>query len=254
MADRIQDALDGIHAEEALKARTKAVLAERINAGTADKRGVNPRLLIALACVMLVFLGGGYYMYFTPACAISVDVNPSVELGVNRFGRVVTVEGYNEDGARLAASVKLHNMVYTDALETLMASDAMAKYVSSNALISITVIGGTDEESEHMRSRIASCGYARNGNVECRCGNRELTKAAHEAGLSFGKYQAYLDLKALDPSVSAEDVQGLSMRQIRDWITQLAPGNSNRERRYGNGGQGNGGGYGSGGGRRKQYE
>ena len=30
----------------------------------------------------------------TPVSAVSIDVNPSIELGVNRFDRVVAVEGY----------------------------------------------------------------------------------------------------------------------------------------------------------------
>ena len=46
-------------------------------------------------------------------------------------------------------------------------------------------------------------------------------EAAHEAGLSYGKYQAFLALQALDPSVTAEEVQGMTMRELRDRIAAL---------------------------------
>lgn len=45
---------------------------------------------------------------------------------------------------------------------------------------------------------------------------------AHEAGLSYGKYMAYLELKELDPDIAPEDVQGMTMREIRDRIGQLS--------------------------------
>ena len=36
--------------------------------------------------------------------------------------------------------------------------------------------------------------------------------------LSLGKYRAYLELKALDPAVTPDDIRDLSMREIRDLI------------------------------------
>ena len=45
------------------------------------------RLVPTLACCLLVLLAGwgGHHAYFTPSAIISIDVNPSLELGVNRF-------------------------------------------------------------------------------------------------------------------------------------------------------------------------
>ena len=41
---------------------------------------------------------------------------------------------------------------------------------------------------------------------------------AHEAGVSFGKYRAYLKLKEIDPSVTLDDVRDLTMREIYNRI------------------------------------
>mgnify|MGYP006964182038 CR=1 FL=1 len=55
------------------------------------------RVLSVAACLLLLFLGGRQF-YFIPTVKISIDINPSMELGVNRFDRIVSVEGYNDDG------------------------------------------------------------------------------------------------------------------------------------------------------------
>ena len=219
MRDRIHDAFDSVHAEESLKRSVKAFISEQTRTERRQPRFA--RFAAALACLALVMLGvGGWRLYRTPVSAISVDVNPSVELGINRFDRVVSVTGYNDDGAAVAASVELKNLPYAEALTALLDSDAMAPYLSGDALVSVTVIGDTEQKGEEMLSRIAACRFAGSPEVECRRGNREDVKAAHEAGLSFGKYRAFLELQRLDPSVTVEDVSGWTMRQLRDRIDE----------------------------------
>lgn len=46
--------------------------------------------------------------------------------------------------------------------------------------------------------------------------------AAQEAGLPYGKYRAFLELQALDPTLTPEDVAGMTMKEIRAWIDELA--------------------------------
>lgn len=46
--------------------------------------------------------------------------------------------------------------------------------------------------------------------------------AAHQAGLSYGKYRVFLEARALDPSLTPQDVKDMSMRQIRDLIQSLS--------------------------------
>ena len=82
MDDRIRAAFDAIHAEEALKEHTKAALAARQRPAVRQRR-----LAPLLACLALVvaLLGGGGWLWFTPTASVSVDINPSLELRLNRF-------------------------------------------------------------------------------------------------------------------------------------------------------------------------
>ena len=57
-------------------------------------------------------------------------------------------------------------------------------------------------------------------------GQRLALAAAAEAGLSYGKYRAYLALRELDPAVTPEAVRGMSMRELRQWMEALSAGDS----------------------------
>lgn len=221
MDERIRDAFDSIHAGEELKESTRAVLA---NARARRRRPA--RYLAAVACLVLLVAGiGGYQFYFTPTSVLSIDINPSLELGVNRFDRVVTVQSYNEDGQALADTLELKYLDYREALDQLLASPDISEWLDQGALLSITVAGENETQCGRLLAGAEAC-TAGQENVSCRHGNTEELEQAHHAGLSLGKYQAFLELQALDPTVTADDVAGLTMRQIRDWIDALEQGST----------------------------
>ena len=61
-------------------------------------------------------------------------------------------------------------------------------------------------------------------NTFCCAAQPEEVALAHEAGLSYGKYRAFLEAQALDPSLTPQEVQGMSMREIREMTEALAAG------------------------------
>ena len=81
----------------------------------------------------------------------------------------------------------------------------------------ITVIG----EDETLAETVFDCAPDGRG-VYCDAGSSEEISAAEEAGLPLGKYRMLLALQALDPSVTAEEVAGRSMKQLREWEASLS--------------------------------
>lgn len=219
--EKLKVAFDQVRAEEELKERTKEYLSEKVYAR--KKKRISPlrNFAAAAACALLVFLAGGSYLYFTPTAYISVDINPSLELGINRFDRIVSVTGYNEDGKALADSLDLKYMDYSDALESLLADQDMEVYLSDNADVVLTVAGKSENQSSQILETVESCASSHE-NVHCHSGDTEEIHHAHNAGLSFGKYQAYLTLKGLDPSVTLEEIQDMTMSQIRELIQEYS--------------------------------
>ena len=219
--EKLKAAFDQVRAEEELKERTKEYLSEKVYARKKKRTSPLRNFAAAAACALLVFLAGGSYLYFTPTAYISVDVNPSLELGINRFDRIVSVTGYNEDGKALADSLDLKYMDYSDALEALLADQDMEVYLSDNADVVFTVAGKSESQSSQILETVESCASSHE-NVHCHSGDTEEIHHAHDAGLSFGKYQAYLTLKELDPSVTLEEIQDMTMSQIRELIQEYS--------------------------------
>lgn len=257
MEDKLRTAFDSVHAEAELKERTMAFLAHAEAEAPARRRpaGRLRRTVAAAAACLLVLLGaGGYYTLLVPVSAISVDVNPSLELSLNRLDRVISVTGYNPEGEALASSLDVTFQPYTQALEEILSSEAMSAYLAEDSAVSITVACDNPDKSAHLLSAAQACAQGC-GRVYCHAGSSADLEGAHHAGMSVGKYRAFLELQALDPSVTAEEVQSMSMREIRDRIAALSGGET--ETSTGQGSQsssggcgqqsGSGGGWGQGG-------
>lgn len=220
MKQKIAETFDKIQAEEELKRHTKEFLAHKTNQFCRRPLFVLPKPAIVFACLLLLVFGT-YPVFFTSVSTISIDVNPSVELDVNRFDRVISVRSYNEDGNRLLASADVRFLDYRDALHRLLETEDMQSYLSPDSLLSVTVFGSDEAKNKEMLNNVAGC-TSEYGNVHCSSGNPEDVSDAHARGMSCGKYQAYLELYRLDPSVTPEEMQTLSMRQILDRIRELS--------------------------------
>ena len=91
--------------------------------------------------------------------------------------------------------------------------------------MSMTVSGQDSSQCGSILREVEGCA-ATHQNIHCHAGDIELVSQAHAAGMSLGKYQAFLILQQLDPSVTEEQVQGLSMRQIRQLIDSYTEQNA----------------------------
>ena len=226
MNERIKSAFDSVKAEDELKEKTLRYVSSRMEKRRPAARAAE--LLPLLACLALVILAGGW-AWFSPSATISVDINPSLELWLNRFDKVVQVVGWNEDGRELASSLDLKYMDYEQALEEIMASEKVSSLLSDDAVLSLAVVGDNEKQCGRLLSGLQQC-TAGQGNAYCCSADEEELEAAHSLGLSYGKYRVYLELLELGSDISPREVSGMSMREIRDMIESLSgdgePGSS----------------------------
>lgn len=108
-------------------------------------------------------------------------------------------------------------MNYNDALEELLSSQDIEDYLSRDAVVSLTVASDNEAQYNEIFDTVETCA-SDHENIRCHSGDTGEMHEAHDAGVSFGKYRAYLILKELDPSVSLDDVRDLTMREIYDLI------------------------------------
>lgn len=221
MNETWKKAFDQIHAEPELKEHTRAYLKEKVYRTSARHASHIRRLAAASVFCLFLCAAGVCYLFFTPVTYISVDINPSLELGLNCFRRIISVEGYNDDGASLADSLDLKYLDYMDALDRILKSDTIETLLAGDNVLSLTVAGESETQNQEVLQDMETSvsGYS---NVHCHSGDMEEVHEAHSCGMSFGKYQAFLILQELDPSVTSEDVQDLSMHEIWSRIRQLS--------------------------------
>ena len=198
MDKRFAEAVGRVHAAPGLVDHTRAALRA---ARQARKRMA--RKVMAAAASFVLALSAGGWLWFTPVSAVSIDAAQPVELKINRFGRVVSVEG--TDGLLFSGCEEAVSRLLDE-----LPADADGE-------LYITVTGG----DETLAETVFACTAGRQG-VYCDAGSSEEISAAEEAGLPLGKYRMLLALQALDPSVTAEEVAGLSMKQLREWEASLS--------------------------------
>lgn len=234
MNDKMKKAFEQIHAEDELKQSTMEYIRRNAQAQEKPKTKTYCYLVPALAC--LVFLIVGSFVYLTPTANISIDINPSIELGINRFDRVVSVKSFNDDGKELKTQLDIKNLKYTEAVEQVMENDTIEALLSKDEILTIGVIGNDGEKSEKILSEVEAC-TEKQKNAYCYSASTDEVEGAHELGLSCGKYKAYLELHSLDESITAEDVKNMTMREIRDLIGKLSNDSETEPQFFGNGGQ-----------------
>ena len=219
MDKRFAEAVGRVHAAPGLVDHTRAAL----RAARQARKRMARKVMAAAASFVLVVSAGGW-LWFTPVSAVSIDAAQPVELKINRFGRVVSVEG--TDGLLFSGCEEAVSRL----LDELQADTDGELY--------ITVTG----EDETLAETVFDCAAGRQG-VYCDAGSSEEISAAEEAGLPLGKYRMLLALQALDPSMTAEDVAGLSMKQLREWEASLSEGGDETDGQAEETGSGKGPGY-----------
>lgn len=225
---------DQIKADEELKAKTKAYIRDRIDSEIDKKAGV-PNLerarvrtmkklsLAALpvaACAILAI--GGYSFYNTPVNYISLDINPSVELGLNKFDKVVKAEGINKDGEILLKENSIKNMSAEEAIEKLALEAKEKGYIQADGstVIAVTALSEQDEEAVQLRNQMGETLRTMiqqgdfNAVVYTDSSSLQLRAEARELGLSPGKYKMILLLQSIDPGIGMEQYRNARITDI----------------------------------------
>ena len=257
MDSKIKEAFGQIYADDQLKERTKLYIAQEMEKRQKHHLTFQWKMAYAIAICFVVCFAfvGGYHLYFTPTSIISIDVNPSIELSINRFNKVIKVQGYNEDGVNFAESLDVLHKNYHQAVDEILESDTITDCLSRDQLLSVAVVEIDDIQGEAILEYVSEC-TAHQENTICYGMNSDEASLAHSLGLSYGKYKVYAEIQEYDAELTPEQANQMTMRELRDLLDKLQSGNdsassspkeTDSQRGSGNGnGSGNGSGSGNG--------
>ena len=247
--------IDKIKAEEDLKEKTKAFVVASLQDEVQPKKHVKTGMFLARGdwaikklwvtalslafCAVLAF--GGYSYCNTPVNYVSLDINPSVELGINAFGNVVRVEGCNDDGELLLRERKLTHQSLAEAINALIQEASAQGFIldDGSTVIALTIETEDEEEAadlqDESRQGFDKALRAKNINaiLYLDCASLELRTEAKEMGISPGKYKLIEVLQALDPDITAEEYKNAKVTEImtkaNELLSDLAEGKNPEE-------------------------
>lgn len=105
-------------------------------------------LTVAASLFFILFIGSGITAYCTPAATIRVDINPSLELKLNRWHRVLSVDALNEDGSKLLSSLHLRNNSLDESLNKIIDEAKRENYINNQYIASGKDITITVEQNK----------------------------------------------------------------------------------------------------------
>ena len=92
------------------------------------------KYLAAVAAMLIIFIGGGgtAYAYYTPTATVLVSINPSIEIKINRFDKIIKVSPKNTDGETLLKSMELKNRNIDEALMLVVEQAKKDNFINEN--------------------------------------------------------------------------------------------------------------------------
>lgn len=200
------------------------------------------------ACVLAAVIGVGAYNQLHPTAFVQLDMNPSIELQVNKYDKVVGVEALNDDGQQVLDAVDVEGDTYEDAVQEITSSDAFLEYAGENSYLEINITCDNATQAEELLSVSEQQVQQLPCPCNCRYATAEEREEAWAAGMGVGRYRLACQLIELDDSLTLEDCAQMSMWELRSRIealggevpTDIGPGSGYC------GGAGYGGGYGQG--------
>ena len=208
--------LTRVQAAEQPEPETVVPLPQRSRRGGAWRRWV-----AAAAVFLLAVLGGGFYAVQTPDGVATLDANPSIELTVNKLGRVLSVRACNADAQVVLDELELRNQPLQTAANAIVAELQADGYVSADTnSILVTVEAGKgdarlcDRLASAVEDAQSDCGLAPAVLAQVLEPDLALEADAAAMGVSAGKAMLIRQISAQVEDLTGEALAVLPINDL----------------------------------------
>lgn len=236
---KILSMFDQIHAEDDLKKKTTDYLCAEMEK---RKQGKRKNWEFAACAVFALFLlcgGFSYRICFSPAAYIDIDVNPSVELTVNRLGKVIRYKAYNDDGKRLLEEVNIYGAGYDEAFEKLVDAMKADGYLGADSLMSVTVQTNERKREAYLLNDLQRMtAAAREGlqntiEADVYAVTEEVKHCANKNRISPAKYLVIQKLMEIDPGADFNECKEHSVHELQQLVEERCVGHEDIQDTHG---------------------
>lgn len=207
--------------EEALKKRKGMVYMK--NEKKTSKKGLIIGLSTCLVACVCLFIGLGYFNNnLKVASTIGIDVNPSIELTINKNEKVLDVIANNDDAKIILEGMDLSGSNINVAVNALIGSMVRNGYIDelTNSIL-ISVDNPDSAESERLRQKIVDelNSFINSGNnisvvSQSISSNSDAEALAKQYGISVGKLELIEKLIAKNNLYTYEGLKDLSINEL----------------------------------------
>lgn len=199
--------------------------------------------LASVACLLFLI----FSMYPTkPAEAayiVAIDINPSMEVYLDKDFKVTRVVTLNPEGDRIITKIDYNKKYISEMVKLIIDQCVTEKYLTSstNERVTTSIIPIKDEYK--LNEAVLQSMFqnslkqdAVTADVNVTLGSKEILEKAHQLKLSVNKYKIYEKLKQKGISVSLETVQSssitnlLEIEQGKNKKDQKNPSSSNQDK------------------------
>ena len=194
---------------------------------------------LVAACLAVLLLGGGgvfYQQAHAVASVVSLDVNPSIELKVNRSEKVLVCTPLNEDAKAILADMSngadLKGAKLDVAVNAIVGSLVRNGYLDSiSSAIMISVEDKDTVRAEKLQRELTSAvdGVLQTSEAKAAVLTQTLTQdaareqQARENNISSGKAALVNRVLAINPALKFDALAKLSVEELKDLAEAGAP-------------------------------
>lgn len=174
-------------------------------------------LLIAGFILAKSFSGGSSD---TLAAVVSFDVNPSIELKVDKSEKVLSVAGLNDDGREVLGGMELEGTGFDVAVNAIIGSMLQHGYLDDTAnsiLLSVSGVDGYDADklqaklADNVSRLLKDCSVLSQNVSDA---DSKLVGKADKYGITVGKAKLISEIVAGDSRHSFEELVGLTINEL----------------------------------------
>ncbi len=199
------------------------------------QRRMRSAVLAAAACLCAVAMGGGAFHYHSMnqvvESIIGLDVNPSVELSVNRKNKVLEAEALNDEAVIILGDMDLEGVDVNVAVNAVVGSMVTNGYFDEldNAIL-VTVTNDSVSKASELRTSIV---YDIERTLEENqvqavvydqqvIERDEIKQLAEQYGISYGKAYFLKELIDQNKELTMDDMESLSSMTMEEIAAEIA--------------------------------
>ncbi len=190
---------------------------------TQNKKKRLPAALLGIAAACILLVVGTYgFNNFLSVSTISLDVNPSIELSVNRNNNIVSAQALNADGVAVLGDMKIVGSDAELAVNAIVGSMVRLGYVNDiqNSIL-LSVEGDNPEHDAELQQHLAGTinetltdSNIAGSVLSQTISSNENSELASQYDITLGKAQLIDELLLQNPLYDAQELAGLSITQL----------------------------------------